>query len=130
MPQPMPNAPQILPRYGQTATRARLAGFSLLVLIVACETTVAPIRRHDLAASRSGAGIFAVNCAASSLPGVLTIPELGTGSYFGQQGGLYPGGTNTMPAAHLALGLGLISQVQPRWSVNSSRKVLRRLKGF
>ncbi len=33
--------------------------------------------------------------------------------YKGEQGGLYPGGTNTIPPAHLAAGVKLAKQIQP-----------------
>ncbi len=42
------------------------------------------------------------------------LPDLGTGSYLGQQGGLYPGGANQPPAAHAAAALGEAAQVVPR----------------
>jgi hypothetical protein len=42
------------------------------------------------------------------------IPDLGTGTYMGQQGGLYPGGTNLPPAAHAAAALAEALQVVPR----------------
>src|ERR1700734_1086414 len=48
-----------------------------------------------------------------SSTGAIALPDLGTGMYKGEQGGLYPGGTNTIPAAHLAAGLKLAKQVQP-----------------
>lgn len=54
------------------------------------------------------------NCANTSLPGILSIPQLGTGTYMGQQGGNFPGGTNIIPPNHLSLGLSLSSQVLPR----------------
>ncbi|MEP7343946.1 MAG: SdrD B-like domain-containing protein, partial [Gemmatimonadaceae bacterium] len=64
---------------------------------------------------RTMAGILGQsNCTKTSIPGLTSIPQLGTGTYQGQQGGLYPGGSNTIPAAHLNLGLTLSSQVQPR----------------
>lgn len=42
------------------------------------------------------------------------LTELGRGFYKGAEGGLYPGGTNEPPAAHLAAGLARASQVVPR----------------
>jgi hypothetical protein len=45
--------------------------------------------------------------------GLLPIEDLGTGTYQGLQGGLYPDGLNTMPAGHLADGLDLAEQIGP-----------------
>src|SRR2546421_5853790 len=42
------------------------------------------------------------------------INDLGTGTYLGQfQGGLYPGGSNDVPAAHTAVGIGRASSIAP-----------------
>lgn len=46
--------------------------------------------------------------------GLIPLTELPPGSYQGFEGGLYPGGSNAVPAAHLAAGLGMAAQVQPR----------------
>jgi hypothetical protein len=43
----------------------------------------------------------------------IDLPDLGTGSYRGTEGGLYPGGTNVMPADHLADGLALANGIVP-----------------
>ncbi|HXJ37328.1 MAG TPA: hypothetical protein VMS22_25145 [Candidatus Eisenbacteria bacterium] len=54
------------------------------------------------------------NCAQTST-GMVPIMDLGTGLYLGQfQGGLYPGGTNAMPMAHLAAGLKAAAAMVPR----------------
>jgi hypothetical protein len=45
---------------------------------------------------------------------LVPINDLGAGEYLGFQGGLYPGGSNQVPAAHHAKGLELAGQVQPR----------------
>ena len=45
--------------------------------------------------------------------GNIALPDLGTGQYKGEQGGLYPGGTNTIPASHLAAGVKLAKQIRP-----------------
>ncbi len=39
--------------------------------------------------------------------------DLGADSYQGAQGGLYPGGSNTIPDSHLAVGLARAAQIQP-----------------
>jgi hypothetical protein len=41
------------------------------------------------------------------------LNDLGAACYLAFQGGLYPGGTNAMPAAHLAAGLAAAAQIQP-----------------
>jgi hypothetical protein len=53
-------------------------------------------------------------CSNSYVPGQTALTDLGTGFYLGQQGGLYPGGSNTVPANHLAVGMSRASAVQPR----------------
>jgi PKD repeat protein len=45
--------------------------------------------------------------------GNIPLPDLGTGTYQGFQGGLYPNGANTRPAQHEAAGLALANQVKP-----------------
>ena len=46
--------------------------------------------------------------------GLIPLTDLGTGEYEGAQGGLYPGGSNEIPADHLELGMSLQEQVVPR----------------
>ncbi len=55
----------------------------------------------------------AQNCAQTSV-GFTPLNDLGTGTYFGEQGGLYPGGLNVRPAAHDAAGVSLSAAVVPR----------------
>jgi hypothetical protein len=45
--------------------------------------------------------------------GLLPLPDLASGSYHGEEGGLYPGGKNVPPPAHLAAGLALAKRVVP-----------------
>jgi hypothetical protein len=77
-----------------------------------------------------GAGLVALNggpmgtnraeavalCSNTYVEDLTALTDLGPGFYQGQQGGLYPGGANSMPAGHLELGLSLAGQVQPRAS--------------
>lgn len=42
------------------------------------------------------------------------LTDLGRGTYLGFQGGLYPDGSNDVPAAHAALGASFVSQIEPR----------------
>jgi len=46
--------------------------------------------------------------------GLVPLTDLGPGYYNGFQGGLYPGGTNVAPPAHLAAALQMSAQVVPR----------------
>lgn len=46
--------------------------------------------------------------------GLVPLNDLGTGTHAGFQGGLYPGGVNTPPAAHLAAALSKASEIVPR----------------
>ena len=45
--------------------------------------------------------------------GQIPLPDLGSGMYKGEQGGLYPGGKNTPPKAHLAAGLKIARTIVP-----------------
>jgi hypothetical protein len=45
--------------------------------------------------------------------GLVPLTDLGKQTYQGEQGGLYPGGENTPPAAHLQAGLRLAAQIVP-----------------
>ena len=62
----------------------------------------------------SGDTALAAECANGYMPGLTPLTDLGTGSYLGQQGGLYPGGVNSIPAGHAALGMERAGNVQPR----------------
>jgi len=45
--------------------------------------------------------------------GLIPLPELGKGLYKGEQGGLYPGGVNEMPAAHRKAGMEAAGKIVP-----------------
>ncbi len=53
------------------------------------------------------------DCTRSSF-GLTPLPDLAGGSYRGRDGGLYPGGTNAIPPAHLAAGLIRAGEITPR----------------
>ncbi|HWN81543.1 MAG TPA: hypothetical protein VNM87_05580, partial [Candidatus Udaeobacter sp.] len=54
----------------------------------------------------------ASNCAVTSVAKI-PLNDLGTGTYQGQQGGLYPGGMNERPPAHDADGRALAEAITP-----------------
>jgi len=81
-----------------------------LAIRVTCRALVPAIAGVLLAATLARAN----NCAQTS-EGWTPINDLGTGLYQGLfQGGLYPGGSNTMPPAHLAAGLAAAQRMVPR----------------
>lgn len=54
----------------------------------------------------------AKDCSITSV-GLPPLNDLGPGFYMGEQGGLYPGGVNTRPAAHEAAGLAIAHAIVP-----------------
>jgi len=56
------------------------------------------------------AWLVAKNCNLIST-GAVPLPDLGGNLYNGISGGLYPGGENTIPAAHLQAGLAIAESV-------------------
>ena len=66
----------------------------------------------------AGIAICVLNIAAQpdcskTSTGLIPINDLGKGTYNGWSGGLYPNGSNHMPAAHKNAGLALSSQIRP-----------------
>ena len=53
-----------------------------------------------------------INCANDST-GLIPLVDLLTGTYEGYQGGLYPGGGNTIPAAHMDSGIAIANAILP-----------------
>jgi hypothetical protein len=53
------------------------------------------------------------DCTRTYVAGLTPLTDLGTASYLGAQGGLYPGGVNLVPDEHLELGLQLAGDVDP-----------------
>lgn len=60
----------------------------------------------------SPAATFASVCGQTSV-GFVPLNDLGTGSYLGSQGGLYPNGSNMKPTAHAQAGLDIAQTIQP-----------------
>ena len=54
---------------------------------------------------------FSQNCGAPST-GFIPINDLGSGTYNGWTGGIYPGGSNYIPPVHKSAGLQMASQIQ------------------
>ena len=52
------------------------------------------------------------NCNGTST-GMVPLTDLGSGTYNGRVGGLYPGGSNTRPGAHDAAGLAIAQSLEP-----------------
>ncbi len=69
--------------------------------------------RHNQAESAKRFADWAKAHPARESTGLIPLTELGTGTYEGDQGGLYPGGQNRPPEAHLQAGLREAAQVQP-----------------
>ncbi|RMD65642.1 hypothetical protein D6833_02610, partial [Candidatus Parcubacteria bacterium] len=57
--------------------------------------------------------LSAQDCTGSFVDGLVPLSDLGTGTYKGAEGGLYPGGSNQPPESHLAAGLAMAQQIQP-----------------
>jgi hypothetical protein len=45
--------------------------------------------------------------------GMIPLPDLGKGMYKGEEGGLYPGGVNTPPPAHMKAGMAIARTIVP-----------------
>ncbi|MGH8924762.1 MAG: S-layer homology domain-containing protein [Acidimicrobiia bacterium] len=56
---------------------------------------------------------LAANCDNAYVAGQVPLTDLGSSTYQGETGGLYPGGSNVAPDAHAALGSQLASQIVP-----------------
>jgi len=64
-------------------------------------------------AALCAARAHAQNCSNTSV-GIVPLNDLGTGTYQGAQGGLYPGGTNVRPYTHTVGGMSQALQIVPR----------------
>ena len=87
---------------GPRPTRIRAAVVALSALIVALQ----PWSATSAQAQRGG------DCDNDTL-GLTPLIDMGSATYMGAEGGLYPGGSNTIPADHLELGMSLLNLVGP-----------------
>jgi hypothetical protein len=60
------------------------------------------------------AALLAASLPARAQTGLTPLSDLGAGTYLGFPGGLYPGGSNAPPAAHLSDALAKASEIVPR----------------
>jgi hypothetical protein len=82
----------------------RLALLVAVVLLIVVQALPGIAREHERPAR--------ADCSRTSI-GAVPLIDLGAESYQGAQGGLYPGGSNAVPADHEALGLFMASQIEP-----------------
>ena len=96
-----------------TASSAGPAASSTTARSAAASGGYAPDLGPASARNASGAIYTSRRGFLATAPRVPSIAELGMGSYFGFQGGLYPGGQNSAPATHHAAGVAAANAVQP-----------------
>ncbi|HTM48565.1 MAG TPA: hypothetical protein VL285_07795 [Bryobacteraceae bacterium] len=70
-------------------------------------------RRNQENSARQHAQGYAKQHPPRESTGLVPLTELGKGKYEGHEGGLYPGGSNTPPAAHLQAGLRIAGSITP-----------------
>jgi len=99
---------------GTISSPVALYPFSIRVTDSALPNAMADLSMNLQVSPQTGS-----NCADISfndpLGGTPLVPitDLGTGSFEGQQGGLYPGGSNLRPASHDAAGVNFAQSIQP-----------------
>ncbi|GAA2711199.1 hypothetical protein ACFY2R_29660 [Micromonospora olivasterospora] len=69
--------------------------------------------RRALAALTAFAAVAVVGMPDAVAAGPVPINDLGSGTYLGFQGGLYPAGSNAMPGAHRTVGVNRALRVRP-----------------
>jgi len=86
--------------------------------VQAVDSSVPPRRANKqltfpvLALTGANCNDISFNVPGTSTP-LVPLTDLGTGTYMGVQGGLYPGGSNVRPADHDAAGVTLANSIQP-----------------
>lgn len=76
------------------------------------KSTLAGLIAVVIAAAGTASPLVAQNCS-NSPTGLTPLPTLGTGTYHGKTGGLYPSGSNSIPSAHLTAGNNEASLITP-----------------
>lgn len=91
-----------------TIVHKDLAYLVIAAFAVACGGAAAPPTSPDPITAPPGAQ----GCARTSV-GLTPLTDLAAGTYLGQAGGLYPGGSNSAPGAHLSVGMSLAASIGP-----------------
>jgi hypothetical protein len=88
--------------------RVYLAWLVLAACAAGCgQSTASPTTPGPIIAPPTTQG-----CGRTSV-GLTPLTDLGTGTYQGQAGGLYPAGSNSAPGSHLSAGMSLASSIGP-----------------
>ena len=97
---------------GTLSPTASSATFQVQVTDANATTTTGSI--HLAVLAPTGANCNAINwdITGTTSPEI-PIDQLGTNTYLGYMGGLYPGGTNTMPSTHQTAGINVANAIQP-----------------
>lgn len=89
-----------------------MRGHVALIVMTACAMGCGSSAESPTTPSPVTSPPSAQGCAQTSV-GLTALTDMGAGSYQGQSGGLYPGGGNTAPGAHLSAGMSLASAIGP-----------------
>lgn len=87
---------------------ARLAPLAAIAALAAIAGACSPTDKLTQAPASPGA-----SCAGGHDTAKVPLNDRGTGCYLSFQGGLYPNGSNALPAAHLGAGKSAAAQIQP-----------------
>jgi hypothetical protein len=91
-------------------SRRKLVSFSLPLFVVAYGLLVGC---GGATSPGSSTGTHTVDCTGGTSTTRVPIGDLGAGCYLSFQGGLYPDGGDSVPAAHRAAGLSAAARIQP-----------------
>lgn len=99
---------------GSIPATLKVGTYRITVEVTDSNSTVATAIDTMAVAATTGATCNNIswNVAGTSTP-LVPITDLGTGTYLGTEGGLYPNGSNVMPASHDADGVAFADAIQP-----------------